>query len=150
LKLIYGSTKLLAEGTSTYDAFTGAYWSAMQAAVTPRCVFKPTSALEVSSVVLLSRLTQCPFAVKGGGHAAYAGASSIDGGITVSMENFKKVQVSSDKTTADVGPGNRWVDVYTALETSGVGVVGGRVRLHASAYLPKLTLSRWLPLAFLV
>jgi FAD/FMN-containing dehydrogenase len=150
LKLIYGSTKLLAEGTSTYDAFTGAYWSAMQAAVTPRCVFKPTSALEVSSVVLLSRLTQCPFAVKGGGHAAYAGASSIDGGITVSMENFKKVQVSSDKKTADVGPGNRWVNVYTALETSGVGVVGGRVRLYVSAYFPKLTLFRWLPLAFLV
>jgi FAD/FMN-containing dehydrogenase len=129
LKLIYGSTKLLAEGESTYDAFTGAYWSAMQAAVNPRCVFKPTSTLEVSSLVLLSRLTQCPFAVKGGGHAAFSGASNIDSGITVSMENFKKVAVSSDKMTADIGPGNRWVDVYTALEKSGVGVVGGRVGL---------------------
>ncbi|OAL04330.1 FAD-binding domain-containing protein [Phaeosphaeriaceae sp. SRC1lsM3a] len=127
LKLIYGDSKLLVEGTSTYDAFTGAYWSAMQAAVTPHCVFKPTSALEVSSMVLLSRLTQCPFAVKGGGHAAFSGASSIDDGITVSMENFKKVEVSKDKKTADIGPGNRWVDVYTALEKSSVGVVGGRM-----------------------
>lgn len=78
-------------------------------------------------MVLMSRLTQCPFAVKGGGHAAFGGASSIDGGITVSMENFKKVSVSNDKKTVDVGPGNRWVDVYTQIGKSGVGVVGGRV-----------------------
>jgi FAD/FMN-containing dehydrogenase len=132
LKVIYGSSKLLAEGTETYNAFTGGYWSAMQAAVTPHCVFKPTSALEVSSMVLLARLTQCPFAVKGGGHAAFSGASSIDDGITVSMENFKKVELSSDKKTADIGPGNRWVDVYTALGKSNVGVVGGRVCLSFS------------------
>jgi FAD/FMN-containing dehydrogenase len=135
LKIIYGSTKLLAEGTSTYDAFTNAYWSAIQAAVTPQCVFKPTSAIEVSSMVLISRLTQCPFAVKGGGHAAFSGASNIDGGITVSMENFKKVELSKDKTTADIGPGNRWVDVYTALGKSNVGVVGGRVSLRAGTYI---------------
>ncbi|KAF1848040.1 FAD-binding domain-containing protein [Cucurbitaria berberidis CBS 394.84] len=127
LSTIYGSTKLLSEGTSTYDAFTSGYWSAQQGTVNPRCVFKPTTPIEVSSLVLLSRLTQCPFAVKGGGHAAFAGASSIDGGITVSMETFKKVTVSSDKKTADIGPGNRWVDVYTTLEKSSVGVVGGRM-----------------------
>ncbi|KAH7071384.1 hypothetical protein BKA63DRAFT_578589 [Paraphoma chrysanthemicola] len=127
LKRIYGDGKLLAEESSAYDAFTNGYWSVIQGSVSPRCVFLPTSALEVSSLILLSRLTQCPFAVKGGGHAAFAGASSIENGITVSMENFKKVKVSNDKTTADIGPGNRWVDVYTALEKSGVGVVGGRM-----------------------
>jgi FAD/FMN-containing dehydrogenase len=122
----------------------------MQAAANPRCVFKPTSVLEVSSLVLLSRLTQCPFAVKGGGHAAFSGASNIDNGITVSMENFKTVAVSSDKTTADIGPGNRWVDVYTALEKSGVGVVGGRVCIFLSVKFHLLMLSRWLLSAFLV
>lgn len=96
-------------------------------------------------MVLLSRLTQCPFAVKGGGHAAFGGASSIDGGITVSMEKFKKVAVSSDKKTADIGPGNRWVDVYTELEKSGVGVVGGRVRPYQRPLLllSLLTHYRW-------
>jgi FAD/FMN-containing dehydrogenase len=78
-------------------------------------------------MVLLARLTQCPFAVKGGGHAAFAGASNIPGGITVSMEHFTKVQVSNDKKTADIGPGNRWASVYKTLEKSGVGVVGGRM-----------------------
>lgn len=81
----------------------------------------------MSTLVLLSRLTNCPFAVKGGGHAAFGGASSIEGGVTVTMENFKQVSVSSDKKTVDVGPGNRWVDVYTALEPYGVGVAGGRM-----------------------
>lgn len=78
-------------------------------------------------MVLIARLTQCPFAVKGGGHAAFSGASNIDGGITVSMESFNQVVVSEDMKSADVGPGNRWVDVYTQLGKSNVGVVGGRV-----------------------
>ena len=47
--------------------------------------------------------------MKGGGHAAWAGASSIEDGITVSMENFKQVVVSDDKQTVDIGPGLLWV-----------------------------------------
>jgi FAD/FMN-containing dehydrogenase len=65
--------------------------------------------------------------VKGGGHAAWAGASSIEDGVTVSLENFKEVKVSSDKKTVDIGPGLRWVDVYTAIEKDGLSVAGGRV-----------------------
>ncbi|EUC41052.1 hypothetical protein COCMIDRAFT_30127 [Bipolaris oryzae ATCC 44560] len=127
LERIYGSDKLLLDNSSTYDAFTGAYWSIQQGAVNPRCVFKPSSTIEVSSWLLISRLTQCPFAVKSGGHAAFAGASSIDGGITVSMERFNNVTVSNDKQYANVGAGTRWVDVYTTIEKSGVSVVGGRM-----------------------
>jgi len=81
----------------------------------------------VSTLVLLSRLTNCPFAVKGGGHAAFEGASSIEGGITVTMESFKQVSVATDKKTVAVGPRNRWIDVYTALEPHGVEVAGGRM-----------------------
>ncbi|KAI8933444.1 hypothetical protein NX059_010058 [Plenodomus lindquistii] len=127
LNLIYGKEKLLSEGTAEYDAFTGGYWSAQHGGVNPHCVFQPSSTVEVSSLVLSSRLTQCPFAVKGGGHAAFGGGSSIDGGITVSMEGMKQVQLSKDKKTVDVGPGNRWVDVYSQLDPLGVGVAGGRM-----------------------
>ncbi|KAF1978807.1 FAD-binding domain-containing protein [Bimuria novae-zelandiae CBS 107.79] len=87
--------------------------------------FKPTSALEISTLVLLSRLTQCPFAVKGGGHAAFKGASSIDGGITVSLERLNKVQALSNGV-ASVGAGSHWYDVYTTLEKFNLAVVGGR------------------------
>lgn len=94
-------------------------------------MFKPKSTLDVSTVVLISRLYQCPFAVKGGGHAAWAGASSIEDGITISMENFRKVAVASDKQSADIGPGLRWIDVYTAIEKDGLSVAGGRVSLYS-------------------
>jgi FAD/FMN-containing dehydrogenase len=127
LKLIYGSDKLVSEDTPAYNAFTGSYWSVQQAEVNPRCIFKPANTIQVSSLVLISRLTQCPFAVKGGGHAAFPGASSIEGGITVSMEKMNQVAVSNDKKYANIGPGNRWADVYNALDQHGVGVVGGRV-----------------------
>lgn len=43
------------------------------------------------------------------------------------MESLKRVSVADDRKTVDVGPGNRWVDVYTALEPYGVGVAGGRM-----------------------
>ena len=86
-------------------------------------------------VVLLARLYQCPFAVKGGGHAAFAGSSSIEDGITISMENFKQVDVATDKKTVDVGPGMRWVDVYTAVEQDGLSVAGGRVSANTDSRL---------------
>lgn len=127
LKILFGNDKLLPEGSSAYSSFTGAYWSAQQGAVNPYCVFKPAKTLEVSTVVLISRLYQCPFAVKGGGHAAWAGASSIEDGITISLENLKQANVSADKKTVDVGPGLRWIDVYNAVEKDGLSVAGGRV-----------------------
>lgn len=118
---------MLFEGSSAYEAFTGAYWSAQQGKVNPFCVFKPTNAVQVSTTVLLSRLTQCPFAVKGGGHAAFAGGSSIEGGITIALEKMDEVTLSSDKKIAAIGPGNRWLRVYEILEKVGLAVIGGRV-----------------------
>jgi FAD/FMN-containing dehydrogenase len=89
-------------------------------------VFRPSTAIEVSTVVLLSRLTQCPFAVKGGGHTAFPGASSIEDGITVSLENMTEITLSNDKKTAFIGPGNRWGAVYEKLGQHNLAVMGGR------------------------
>ncbi|KNG44766.1 fad binding domain-containing protein [Stemphylium lycopersici] len=127
LAILFGSEQVLNEEASAYDTFTGAYWSAQQGALRPSCVFKPKLTLDVSTLVLASRLYQCPFAVKGGGHAAWAGASSIQDGITVSMENFRQAVVASDKQTVDIGPGLRWIDVYNAVEKDGLSVAGGRM-----------------------
>ena len=135
LNIIFAENSVLSKGSPLYDSFTGAYWSAQQGAVSPSCVFKPTKVSEVSTVVLLARLYQCPFAVKGGGHAEFAGSSSIEDGITISMENFKQVDVATDKKTVDVGPGMRWVDVYTAVEQDGLSVAGGRVSANTDSRL---------------
>lgn len=100
----------------------------------------------MSTLVLVARLYQCPFAVKGGGHAAWAGASSIEDGITVSMENFRQVKVSSNKQTVDIGPGLRWIEVYTAIEKDRLSVVGGRVSSHACFICcPSLTVEKMAP-----
>ncbi|XP_014557126.1 hypothetical protein COCVIDRAFT_15519 [Bipolaris victoriae FI3] len=127
LSILLSPDQVLPENATAYNNFTSSYWSAQQGALRPSCVFKPKSTLDVSTVVLISRLYQCPFAVKGGGHAAWAGASSIEDGITISMENFRKVAVAADKQSADIGPGLRWIDVYTAIEKDGLSVAGGRM-----------------------
>ncbi|KAL1597171.1 hypothetical protein SLS60_008753 [Paraconiothyrium brasiliense] len=126
LRDLFGS-KILTQNTSAYDAFTGSYWSQQQTSVDPYCIFTPTAAQDVSILVLIARLTQCPFAVKSGGHAAFAGASSIDDGITVSFESMKKIELSEDKRIASIEPGNTWFDVYHALEPDNLAVIGGRV-----------------------
>ena len=149
---------MLLEGTTTYVNFTSGYWAGQQVAVNPFCIFKPGNALQVSAAVLLSRLTQCPFAVKGGGHAAFAGGSSIEGGITIALEKLSEKALSSDKKIASIGPGNIWGDVYPWIEQYGLEVPGGRVSgFLASLSFPSnhetrpffLTLDRFLRLASL-
>lgn len=127
MRFLYGTDRLFFQNSSSYDSFTAAYWSNQQGDVEPRCVFKPAKAADVSVLVLLSRLTQCPFAVKSGGHAAFAGASNSPGGITVWLRDLDAITLNKDKTIASVGPGNVWSDVYAELESDGLAVIGGRV-----------------------
>lgn len=131
LKAIFGSNVII-EGAAGYSNFTSAYWSQQQEEVSPHCVVYPTNALDVSTVVLLSRLTQCPFAAKSGGHAAFTGASNIEGAITVSFQKMKGIKLAANKKTVDVQPGNVWHDVYTSLESSNLATVGGRVSVPRS------------------
>jgi hypothetical protein len=126
LKILFGSS-VIKQNDPSYNAFTDGYWSVQQGSVNPFCVFKPSNAPSISIAILISRLTQCPFAAKSGGHAAFAGASNIEGGITISLEKLNTVQLSGNKKTADIGPGNKWFDVYSALQPTGMAVIGGRV-----------------------
>ncbi|OAA43252.1 FAD binding domain-containing protein [Metarhizium rileyi] len=103
------------------------YWSQQQALTQPACRFTPSSEVDVSLAVLTSRVTQCNFAVKSGGHAAFAGASNIEGGLTLDLRNLNQVAVSADKKQTLVGAGNVWYDVYTKLQPMGLTVIGGRV-----------------------
>lgn len=127
LKTIYGQDALYTSADSNYDIFTGSYWSSIQGEAEPFCIFMPPEATHVSVAILLLRLTNCPFADKSGGHAAFAGASSIQHGITISFEKMKAILLSQDNKTVLIGPGNLWGEVYETLSRSDVGVVGGRV-----------------------
>ena len=65
--------------------------------------------------------------MKSGGHAAFTGASNINGGLTIDLLKLSQITVSPDKTQTSVGPGNTWFDVYSQLEGEGLSVIGGRV-----------------------
>lgn len=131
LQSIYGAQSVAlpqnGTSTSTYASFTGAYWSSIQSDVQPQCIFFPSASSHVSVLVLVSRLARCPFAVKSGGHAAFAGASSSEGSITVAMRNMDGIRLSGDGGAVSIQPGNNWSAVYTSLAPYDLAVIGGRV-----------------------
>lgn len=110
-----------------YERQEAAYWSQQQALTRPACRLTPTSSEDVSLAVLTSRVTKCKFAVKSGGHAAFAGASNIQDGITFDLAKLNEIEVSKDKKSVSVGAGNVWYDVYQKLTPMNLTVLGGRV-----------------------
>lgn len=80
-----------------------------------------------STALLLLKSLSCQFAVKSGGHAAFTGASNIQGGVTIDLVNMNEITVWKDRTQTSIGPGNRWSDIYSKLDPLGLSVIGGRV-----------------------
>ena len=111
------------------------YWSgtAKDAGV-PACIFYPTSAQAVSDgVSALLRYPSVQFAMKSGGHSPNAGFNNVDGGVLFAFSGLANTVISSDRQTAEVGPGARWMDVISALEPYGKAVVGGRIGTFGSS-----------------
>lgn len=92
----------------------------------PTCRFNPTCPEEIGEALVEIEKTQCPFAVKSGGHAAFRGGSNIPGGMTIDLSRLDQIELSADKKMTRTGTGNRWEDVYAKLDPLGVAVVGGR------------------------
>ncbi|KAJ1022081.1 hypothetical protein NDA18_005315 [Ustilago nuda] len=90
------------------------------------CVAVPASPADISAAIKVIGSRRIRFAVKAAGHASNQGFSSTPG-VQISLEKFQQVNLSGDKSTVDVGPGNIWDNVYKVLEGTGVAVVGGRV-----------------------
>ncbi|KAM7192112.1 hypothetical protein V8F33_008537 [Rhypophila sp. PSN 637] len=90
------------------------------------CVVQVGSVKDLSTAVKIVGDTRTPFAIKSGGHASNPGFSSTPS-VHISMERMNQIILSADKKTVEVGFGNLWVDVYKAIESAGVNVVGGRV-----------------------
>ncbi|KAI1387737.1 FAD-binding domain-containing protein [Hypoxylon trugodes] len=124
---IFSSDSVNVAGQESYDASQARYWSQQQARDTkPKCFIQPLDAEDVSVVVLVSRATECPFSVKGGGHTHFKGGSNSHGGITIDFIQRKHVIPSADRKSVAFGPGNTWVDVYTVLDNLNLTMVGGR------------------------
>ncbi|USP81513.1 hypothetical protein yc1106_08787 [Curvularia clavata] len=120
---------------------TNAYWDRKACEAQPSCVVRPRNVWELVQAVKILRQEfdrriqqsgeskedlEPVFAVRGGGHSAVEGASSIAGGVLIDLSLFKQVVLAEDKKSTVIGAGCRWIDVYSTLEKDGVAVVGGR------------------------
>ncbi|KAI1171413.1 hypothetical protein F4777DRAFT_591217 [Nemania sp. FL0916] len=124
-----GERKVSLAGTATYNASVASYFSQQQQAVQPACVVSPQTAEDVSTTIRILTSQpdgQCKFAIRSGGHAYWASASSIDGGVVIDIRALNSVDVHSDTSTVSVGAGAAWDDVYAKLDPLGLSVNGGR------------------------
>lgn len=87
----------------------------------------PRTSQDVGKALALCQALGMKFSVRGGGHLQNPGFTSNDGGVVISMKNFNSVTVSEDRSTANIGAGLTWSQVYRDLDAKGLGVTGGRV-----------------------
>ncbi|KAH7137805.1 FAD binding domain-containing protein [Dactylonectria macrodidyma] len=116
----------LIPGSAAYEGVRAKYWDRSQRDANPACIFQPRSAEEVALSLVILRHANSPFAIKSGGHGQWHGESSIDSGVTIDLVHIAHMGLDQSTQSLSVGPGNRWVDVYTALEPLGLTVIGGR------------------------
>lgn len=68
-----------------YSERVGSYWS-LTSQLTPECFVQPRDTDEVAAVVeVLLQETECPFAVRSGGHSSTAGANNIEKAVTIDL-----------------------------------------------------------------
>ncbi|GKZ16881.1 hypothetical protein AbraIFM66951_006374 [Aspergillus brasiliensis] len=123
--LFFGANAIF-QTSNEYDAQRQVPWS-VNCWLQPLVMVTATSAQEVATALALCRFFNIRFSVRGGGHLQNPGFTSNDGGVVISLSKFNHVKLSDDKSTADVGLGLRWLDVYKALDPHGLAVAGGRI-----------------------
>ncbi|EAS37302.3 uncharacterized protein CIMG_02656 [Coccidioides immitis RS] len=113
-------------GSGAYTSNKESYWAQQQSTLSPSCFVAAKSPKSVAKALAISRITQCPFAVRSGGHSDVPGASNTEEGIVIDLRAFNDIKVSEDKKVATVGPGATWAEVYRHLDEYGLTVIGGR------------------------
>ncbi|KAH0538564.1 hypothetical protein FGG08_004852 [Glutinoglossum americanum] len=120
-------TKVSYPFSSHYKSQSQSYWSLQESLMTPTCRLTPTQPSDISLALRTLSKHHCSFAVRGGGHMAWAGAANIQDGIAIDMSAISSVEMDKGAGTVKVGAGARWDGVYDVLDGQGLGVSGGRV-----------------------
>lgn len=101
------------------------YWS-LAAQKKPYCIVHPKSTQDVAIILnTIVPIQDCRFAVRSGGHIAWA-ANNLDGGIVIDLGLYMTSVTVDASGIVSLQPGSRWRDVYKKLEPHGVTVAGGR------------------------
>ena len=132
---------VLLPSDETYMIRQESYFSKTASQLAPACIVRPSSAAQVSIAIRVLAESRYPFAIRSGGHAPNAGASNIEGGVTLDLGllNWTKLETvresdgivnghGAEETpmVVDIGPGARWADVYASLHPHNLVVAGGR------------------------
>ncbi len=140
-RLLQAGLDVLLPSDDTYTARQESYFSKTASQLAPACIVRPSSAAQVSSAVRILAEGGYPFAIRSGGHAPNAGASNIEGGVTLDLGllNWTRVETAQEgngieneheagetPAVVDIGPGARWADVYATLHPHNLVVAGGR------------------------
>ncbi|TVY81095.1 FAD-dependent monooxygenase yanF [Lachnellula suecica] len=123
--LVFGDITAI-ESSASFEELKQKPWST-NCWFSPRAILTPASAEQVSSILALVKFLGATFSVQGGGHHHNPGFTSNEGGVVIALSQLNKITISEDKTTAAIGPGLTWLDVYEALDPYGLTVTGGRV-----------------------
>ncbi|OKL61452.1 hypothetical protein UA08_03482 [Talaromyces atroroseus] len=114
--------------TIAYEAELQDYWSEACSALRPLCIVFPTSAEDVSKIIITLQGTDDLFQIKSGGHMPNNGFSSIEGGLLIATKDLNSdVVYDADTQTAKIGPGLTWSETQDGLNGTGMAVVGGRL-----------------------
>ncbi|GKZ26172.1 hypothetical protein AbraIFM66951_010044 [Aspergillus brasiliensis] len=123
--LFFGAAAVV-HGSNGYEPQRIVPWST-NCWLQPRVIVRPGSAQQVAAALALCRFFHVKFSIRGGGHLQIPGFTSNLDGVVISLGAFDRIQVAEDKSTAEIGVGLRWLEVYRRLEEHGVAVAGGRV-----------------------
>ncbi|KAK7222169.1 hypothetical protein V2G26_010172 [Clonostachys chloroleuca] len=118
---------LLMHNSTAYEEERINFWD-KRSNLDPACIFLPGTADAVADGVAIFHKEKAQFAVRGGGHMNYPGSNSVDGGVLVGLNGLTDIKVNTNQSRIEVGPGNKWVDVYEALAPSGHYTIGGRLK----------------------
>ncbi|KAJ6178232.1 hypothetical protein N7519_008693 [Penicillium mononematosum] len=113
-------------GQQSYEDRVSSYWS-LTAQLRPWAIVQPRTTQEVSETLkALVSTPGCKFAIRSGGHMAWAGANNIETGVTIDLGLMTTTTYNPDTKVASLQPGGTWAQVYSELEKYGVMVAGGR------------------------
>ncbi|MGB5952482.1 MAG: FAD-linked oxidase C-terminal domain-containing protein [Ornithinimicrobium sp.] len=114
----------LPTGTATTDAaICENYrrdWARDPGAGTPVAVVRPTSAEQVQAVVRWAAEHQVPVVPRGAGSGLSGGSSAVDGGIVLSLERMRSIEIDTATRVAVVEPGAFNAEVKAAAAAAGL------------------------------
>ncbi|RFU80300.1 fad binding domain-containing [Trichoderma arundinaceum] len=113
---------------STQYEIDNTYWSQQQRAVHPHCFVRPSNATEVGAIMRVLVRFNSTFNVKSGGFSPFAGASNVEGGVTIDLGRMNKTKEILDGSTMSAGPAARYYGLYRYydnMKNAGMGPKNG-------------------------